>query len=202
MTAEIEATLADFALDRIPQKWLALAASTKRPLSSWMMLINEGGRQLLQWTNDLMTPKVVNLSTFFVPIAFITAILHDAALKTSEELDQMGLVVEVTKRNVQSIDMHAREGCYVHGAWLEGASWDSSLQSLQEAHLRDGLQLPVTILRAVPVSKIDRTDSFPCPVYGTTDRGSTFITIFHLRSRMPSSTWILRGAALILDGST
>lgn len=201
MTAELESVIADFLLDRIPAKWLAFAARTKRSLGSWMMLVNEGGRQLLQWTNDLMTPRVVNLSTFFVPIAFITAVLHDSALKTGEDLDQMSLVVEITKRNAQRIDMHAREGCYVNGPWLEGATWDASMQSLQDAHLRDGMQLPVMILRAVPAAKLDRSDMFKCPLYATTDRSETFITTMHLRTRLPVSTWVLRGTALILDGA-
>eukprot|EP00455_Lapot_gusevi_P004752 TRINITY_DN11960_c0_g1_i2.p1 TRINITY_DN11960_c0_g1~~TRINITY_DN11960_c0_g1_i2.p1 ORF type:complete len:343 (+),score=24.34 TRINITY_DN11960_c0_g1_i2:72-1100(+) len=201
MSSEIDDFLLDVSCDRIPQRWRAMWGHTKRPLAAWLQLVGESSRQLNRWAMELMVPKLVNISCLFIPIAFIGAVLQDASIRIGEALDRMSLVVEVTKRQPSQIELHAREGIYVHGASLEGAAWDPLTQCLQDATLRDGLPMPVLILRAAPTSKVDRADTYACPLYHTTDRGATFVTALHLRTKVSSSTWILRGTALILDAA-
>ena len=202
MTHDIELFLAALELDTVPPKWLARWGSdTRRPLASWMALIGDANSQLSSWAMDFMTPKAVNLQCFFAPIAFLTAIQQEAALRLGAELDQLGLVVEVTKKHPSQIDLHARDGCFVYGPSLEGAVWDPNANCLSEVTNKDGTPMPVMIIRCAHLSKIDRSDCYACPLYGTTARFQTFIATLHLKTRVPSSEWVLRGTALILDGS-
>eukprot|EP00388_Colpodella_angusta_P013015 GDKJ01032791.1.p1 GENE.GDKJ01032791.1~~GDKJ01032791.1.p1 ORF type:complete len:387 (-),score=15.28 GDKJ01032791.1:126-1157(-) len=201
MTTEIELFIDDLQGDRIPLKWLALWGETKRPLAAWTMLIADANTQLSSWAMDLMNPKAVNLQCFFVPIAFLTAIQQDTALRLNTELDLMALVVEVTKKVPAQIDLHARDGCFVYGPSLEGAVWDTTANCLAEVTNKDGTPMPVMTVRCLPLSKIDQSDCYACPMYGTTSRHNTYITTLHLKTRVPPSEWILRGTALILDGA-
>lgn len=200
LSSDIDELLTDISCDRIPLKWAAHWGATKRPLAAWLQLVLEASKQLTRWSMELLTPKLINLSTFFVPIAVFGAVLQEASIRTGEALDYMGIVLEVTKRLPHQIDLHAREGCYIHGPSLEGAAWDSLGQTLTEATVKDGAVLPVLLVRAAAFAKMDRSDTYACPLYQTTDRGSaSYVTTLHLRTKQPASTWVLRGTALILD---
>ena len=150
-TPEVEALLGSIDADTIPATWLARWGASLRPLASWSSLISASALQLSTWALELTNPKVVNLTSFFIPVAFLTAILQDTAVRTGGELDQMGLITEVTKRALpEFVDMPARDGCFVFGPSLEGAGWDATQNSLVEGHVTDGLSMPVLALRASP----------------------------------------------------
>lgn len=44
-------------------------------------------------------------------------------------LDSMGLQCDVTKKNREDFSSPPREGAYVHGLYMEGARWDTQVQS-------------------------------------------------------------------------
>eukprot|EP00658_Telonema_sp_P-2_P051285 TRINITY_DN3933_c0_g1_i1.p1 TRINITY_DN3933_c0_g1~~TRINITY_DN3933_c0_g1_i1.p1 ORF type:complete len:2475 (+),score=487.98 TRINITY_DN3933_c0_g1_i1:167-7591(+) len=201
MTPEIDELLVDLQLDRVPAAWLSVWGPTRRPLASWTAILADSNTQLSNWALDLLIPRCVNISCMFIPIAFLTALQQETALRTNSELDNMGLVVEVTKRAPSQIDLHARDGCFVYGPSLEGASWDTTTNSLQEVRVKDGMVMPVMVIRAAHTAKIDRSDTYACPVYSTTARATTYVTTLHLKTRAPPSTWTLRGTAMILDGA-
>ena len=200
MSPEIDELLTDIHLDRVPAAWLAIWGPTRRPLASWTAIVGEANTQLSNWALDLLVPRAVNISCLFIPIAFLTALQQEAALRTNSELNFMELVVEVTKRTVGQIDLHARDGCFVYGFSMEGASWDTATNCLQEARVKEGMLMPVMVIRAAHIGKIDRSDNYACPVYSTTARATTYVTSLFLKTRVPASTWVLRGTALILDG--
>lgn len=43
----------------------------------------------------------------------------------SFELNKLYIATEVTKKSIEEIDSHGKDGSYVYGFVLEGARWDS-----------------------------------------------------------------------------
>lgn len=86
---------------------------------------------------------------------------------------------------LEEIPGKAEEGYYIHGLFIEGATWELG-QTDQEGYLIPSiLQMrkplfPVINCVAVVLSE-KRTDcQFDTPVFVTTDRGETYVTNFNL----------------------
>ena len=106
--------------------------------------------------------------------------------------------------------MILQDGIYVHGMWLDGASWDSDGQHL--APPAAGVMrasLPVVLLEPELAQEAGTpTGMYLCPLYKTSDRAgsltttgqsTTYITSIAL-PLMPQShpdMWVLQGVALL-----
>jgi dynein heavy chain len=85
---------------------------------------------------------------------------------------------EITKKSIEEIDQHGKEGSYVYGFILEGARWDPGLSSLEECKPKEMFSvLPVVYCKAVPVPPEGKEDKnyYMCPAYKTEDRGNTYV---------------------------
>jgi dynein heavy chain len=63
--------------------------------------------------------------------------------------------------------------------------------------------MPVILVKAIQASgkgKSERqSDVYDCPVYKTRQRGSSYIWRVGLRSKVPTSTWVMAGVGLIME---
>jgi dynein heavy chain len=152
--------------NKVPESWAAVAYPSLRPLDTWVTNLLERCAQLTAWTQDLTQPKVVWLSGLFNPQSFLTAIMQSTARKMQWPLDKMTLVAEVTKKmRAEEIDVGAREGAYVSGFFLEGATWDEKKNSLVESKLKELYpKMPIIHIKAMQVEKSDPKAYFDCPV--------------------------------------
>merc|ERR1711988_1879269 len=157
-------------------------------------------RQLTDWVVDLTLPRVVWIGGFFNPQSFLTAIMQSMARKNEWPLDRVVVATEVTKKAFEEVDMPSKEGNYVHGLSMEGARWDPSAGSVAPSLPKEMFfEMPVMLIKAIPVDKADFRDNFLCPVYKTQVRGYTFVWRANLKTKSPPETWILGGVAMLMD---
>lgn len=143
--------------------------------------------------------------------------------------------MQVTKKMPEEIGALARDGAYISGLFLEGATWDSRTSSLEVLNVCTCLsvtcllsttpasvfsfygisneqtakgkelvcEMPVILVKAVPISGSDQeqNDLYQCPLYKTRQRGASFIWLVGLRSKVPTSRWVMAGAALIMEAA-
>lgn len=186
--------------DLVPASWASCAWPSLRPLASWLVDVLARYKQLEGWTSDLNTPKVTWLSGLFNPQAFLTAVMQVTARKSDLPLDKLVTSVEVTKKSVEEVEVATREGAYVHGLFVEGARWDVSVGTLEDAVLKQiYCPLPVILIKASTQDKAEGRDVYACPVYKTLQRGGTFVFAAGLRTKAPPSKWVMAGVAMLMD---
>lgn len=193
-------------VNAVPATWEKLAYWSLRPLVTWWKDLLDRHKQLVDWSAELTLPNSVWLPGLFNPSSFLTAVAQSAARKNGWPLDQTVLTVEVTKKMENEIDAPPRDGAYIHGLFLEGARWDSKMNSLNEAYLKELYpQLPVIYVKAVYIDKPQGGRSavfYECPVYVTKMRGPTYVSDFNLKINPNIGTpghWVKRGVAILLE---
>ena len=192
-------------VNAVPATWEKLAYSSLRPLINWWKDLLDRHKQLADWSAELTLPNSVWLPGLFNPSSFLTAVAQSAARKNGWPLDQTILTVEVTKKMENEIDAPPRDGAYIHGLFLEGARWDSKMNSLNEAFLKELYpQLPVIYIKAVYIDKPGGRAAvyYECPVYVTKMRGPTYVSDFNLKINPNIGTpghWVKRGVAILLE---
>jgi len=199
ITEQMEQLLEALVGNKVPETWGNLAYPSLAPMGMWLVNMIERQKQLQDWTADLATPKVTWISGLFNPQAFLTAVMQVTARKNEWPLDKVVITVDVTKKGPEEIDSATREGSYIHGLYVEGARWDSSTNSLEEAYMKELYpKLPVMLVKAAPSDKVDNKGLYACPCYKTQDRGPTYVFDPGLKSKEPSSKWVMAGVALLM----
>ncbi|KAB7494339.1 Dynein beta chain, ciliary [Armadillidium nasatum] len=130
-------------------------------------------------TNGLnrLLPSTVWLAGFFNPQSFLTAIMQSTARNSPP-----------------------REGAYIHGLYLEGASWDIENSILVDSKLKDLYpQMPVFHIKAITQDKCESRNIYECPMYKTRQRGPTYVWTLGLKTKEKPSKWVLGGVALLLQ---
>eukprot|EP00993_Chasmostoma_nieuportense_P002181 NODE_2_length_6488_cov_18.174344_g1_i0.p1 GENE.NODE_2_length_6488_cov_18.174344_g1_i0~~NODE_2_length_6488_cov_18.174344_g1_i0.p1 ORF type:complete len:2154 (+),score=521.91 NODE_2_length_6488_cov_18.174344_g1_i0:435-6464(+) len=200
MSPAMQQLFDDINLNMVPDSWSDVAYMSLRPLASWFQNLLERNQQLSNFTSELQLPKVVYLSYFFNPNAFLTAIMQTTAMQYNYDLDQMSLVTEVTKKWPDQVDAAAREGAHVFGMFMEGARWDMATSTVEESKMKELYpKMPVMTIKSLPANKVDYKDLYACPVYKTQDRGPGFVSTLHLKTKSPPRRWVIGGVALLLD---
>ncbi|CAD2219679.1 dynein heavy chain [Angomonas deanei] len=200
MSASMQELFDEMFLDKMPEKWSRVSFMSQRMLGSWVENFLTRNEQLVNWNTDLQTPKVTNLSLFFNPMSFLTAIMQTTSIVNSFDLDQMALVVDVLKKSADQIESSARDGCYIVGLSMEGARWDTAAGCIEESRLKELYpKMPIMQVRSLPLGKIDRRDQYECPMYKTQARGPGFVVGFFLKTKQPARKWIIAGVGLLLD---
>jgi dynein heavy chain len=188
-------------MEMIPPKWTKYGFPSTRALMSWLANLKERCEQLNDWVADpLNIPKVVDISKFFNPQSFLTAIMQLTCQQQSLELNKLQVFTEVTKRDVKQIDVAARDGAFVTGMFLEGARWDNNANCLEESKPKEMFfKMPVVNCRAGIVTDKEEKNVFACPTYCVPTRRPFYVFAAQLRTKQPAAKWILGGVALILD---
>eukprot|EP01041_Mallomonas_annulata_P002980 gene2980-5847_t len=215
VTAEIMDSINAFYDARVPRLWLYSAAGDELSWLAPNLGVWYGG--LLQRDEQYRTWLAVGrpisywLAGFFNPQGFLTAIQQEitrAHKGDSWALDTMVLHSEVTEtENVEGVRFPPKEGVYVHGLFLDGASWSSKENTITEsAPKKLFFSLPLMLVTAVTKSskKLLSGDHGPyggyeCPVYkypARTDRYLIFSVMLPSRDHRPLH-WTLRGVALL-----
>ncbi|NXU85060.1 DYH17 protein, partial [Xiphorhynchus elegans] len=200
ITSEMEELANALFYDSVPESWTRYAYPSLLSLGTWYADLLLRIRELEVWATDFVLPAAVWLAGFFNPQSFLTAIMQSTARKKQWPLDKMCLAVDVTKKTREDITFPPREGSYVHGLFMEGARWDVSSGSIADAQLKElTSMMPVILLRAIPVDRVDTTNVYECPVYKTRMRGPTYVWTFNLKTKEKAAKWVLAGVALLLE---
>ena len=187
-------------LDTVPPEWAKRAYPSLSPLTPWYADLLLRVRDLEAWTSDFQLPSSVWLGGLLNPQSFLTAIMQTAARRNEQPLDKMALQCDVTKKIKEEVTAPPREGAYIHGMYMEGASWD-----IQNGHIaQSGLKelhsaMPVMYIKAILQEKLETRNTYDCPVYKTRLRGPTYVWTFNLKTKDKAAKWIVGGAALLLQ---
>lgn len=144
MTDAMEKLAESLTINRVPANW-GQYYFNKRPLASWFSDLKERYAQLERWTAEFVLPQSTCLSYFFNPMSFLTAIMQVTAKERNEALDSMVLCTTVTKflkpedikldaadeeeeqddEGSQKEEVSYKGSIFIHGLFLEGASWET-----------------------------------------------------------------------------
>lgn len=188
-------------LDRVPKIWEALAYPSLRSLASWLVDLQNRIAQISEWSsNPAETPVVTWLSGLFNPQSFLTAVMQASAQANGLELDKLSIFSDITKKlNAEEMTTHARDGTYVSGLFLEGASWNTPQCTIEPSKPREMFcQLPVVHIRPILSEKMEG-GVFMCPVYKTQQRGPTYVFSLQLRTKVDPGKWVLAGVVSVMD---
>jgi dynein heavy chain len=201
MSPAMESLADSLHMEKIPPKWTKYGFPSTRPLMSWLLNLKERCVQLDEWVAEpLNIPKVVDISKFFNPQSFLTAIMQKCCQEQQLELNKLQVFTEVTKREVKGIDAAARDGAFVTGMYLEGARWDVNANCLDESKPKEMFfKMPVVNCKAGQASDKEEKNVYICPTYCVATRRPYYVFPAQLRTKQPASKWVLGGVAIILD---
>lgn len=188
-------------LDRVPKAWEPLAYPSLRSLAAWLADLQNRIAQISEWSSSPQdTPVVTWLSGLFNPQSFLTAVMQSSAQANGLELDKLTLFSEITKKlTAEEITTPAKDGTYISGLSLEGASWNTPQCTIEPSKPREMFcQLPVVLIRPILAEKME-TGIFQCPVYKTQQRGPTYVFSLQLRTKVDPGKWVLAGVVSIMD---
>ncbi|XP_005108807.2 dynein heavy chain 10, axonemal [Aplysia californica] len=161
-------------------------------------------RFVLCQVNDC-EPGVMWLSGLHIPESYLTALVQATCRKNGWPLDKSTLYTSVTHYlHPDDVTERTLTGCFAHGLYLEGASWDVDRMCVKRQPPKQLLQeLPV--LKIIPIEghRLKLQNTFRAPVYVTSQRrnamGVGLVFEADLATKEHISHWVLQGLCLILN---
>lgn len=207
VTSELEDVMAALSSYRLPAAWSKVYPSAK-PLGSWMRDLLVRCDQLREWSEVCM-PNVFWLPGFTYPTGFLTAVLQTSARANGVAIDQLGWEFPVLNHGDKSeIAAPPKEGVYVSGFFLEGASWNFESGYLEEPKPMELIAtMPIIHFKPVEGKKKAAKGYYTCPVYmypvrtGTRERPSFVVACDIKSGKFSADFWTKRGVAILLATS-
>jgi hypothetical protein len=127
--------------NKVPPAWLKVCGQigptgtyNRKPLGLWFSDLLLRQKQLKEWSDEPETlPPCVWISGLFNPMGYITACLQVTARAKGLPLDSMVIATEVLRVLPDAIEAQPEEGTYIHGLFMEGARWDSQLNTITDS---------------------------------------------------------------------
>jgi dynein heavy chain len=211
MTPELQAALNLIFEAKPPVAWYidpsgAEIAWSAPSLAGWFEGLLHRNTQLHTWLNTTR-PTTYWLTGFFNPQGFLTAARQEITRRHKNDkwaLDDVVLYNTVTDySDLRKIKDPPSEGFYIHGLFLEGASWEKSSKTLKES-LPKELFTPLPVLKVSAVTQTDakriygKGQYYDCPCYTKPKRNAlAYVFCVLLASDVAPEHWCLRGVALL-----
>lgn len=206
LSRELEQVANSIMFGQIPEIWKTYSYPTLKPLSLYIIDLIKRIDFFTQWVNNGI-PTVIWLSGFFFTQSFLTGIKQNYARKHVIEIDRIEWDFEIMNETPTE---PPENGCYIHGLYIEGASWDPELKQLVEAKPKKIYdQMPIIWLKPTVGDDIDNYPHYLTPLYKTTDRHGELSTTGHstnyvMSVKIPTADyeekhWIKRATALFLN---
>ena len=215
-TAEIMAGINSIFDARVPQSWMYSAGGDEiswisPTLGLWYAGVGGRESQYRGWLDAGKRPNSFWLTGFFNAQGFLTAVQQEVTRAHKADkwsLDNVEIHTEVTEYDrSEQVARPPKEGCYVHGLFLEGGAWSKADISIVESKPKILFaSLPILFVTAITKNQKKSMDGdngpnggFECAVYKyarRTDRFYIFSVTLATRDKKPSH-WTLRGLALL-----
>ena len=125
ITEDMDACMRDAARNAVPRAFRARAYPWEAGLSAWFADLLKRHEHIGEWAQHLTLPKSVWISGLFSPEGFLAAVLQMHTRKTGVAVDELKIATDVVKKTRDDLTSAPREGAYVFGLCLEGASWNT-----------------------------------------------------------------------------
>ena len=219
MTAELQETLDSIFDAKVPHFWENTLTgdefSWRLPtLGLWFSSLLNRDDQYRSWLHN-GRPISFWLTGFFNPNGCLTAMKQEVTRKHKAEkwaLDDIVYHTEVTNfERIDQVKNPPAEGIYIHGLFLDGATWSRQEGNLVESQPKI-LFVPLPILLVTGNIKKDEERArkemfgtigpYECPVYKYTSRTDKYFIFFANLKCTPEkypNKWALRGVALLCN---
>jgi dynein heavy chain len=203
-SAELEDTIVSLLVLKVPRTWAKTYPSMK-PLGSWITDLALRIEFFTSWIENGL-PKCWWLPALTYPTGFLTAILQVSSRANGVSIDTLSYENPVLQTAMaDSIEHPPKEGVYVNGLYLEGATWNFPGGFLEEPRPMELLSF-MPIIHFLPVEGKKKTlkGTYSCPVYmypirsGSRERPSYVVTVDIKAGRYTSEYWTKRATALLL----
>jgi len=179
MSSELEDMGASLYANQVPKFWSRHAYPSLKPLGAWMSDLVQRVEFIQAWVKS-GTPAAFWISGFFFPQAFLTGTLQNYARKYKVAIDTVSFRFDVLDVGPTASDVGPSDGCYIHGFFLEGASWDPISKILIEAKPKElYMQFPMIWLDPQVDRPLPTSGVYSCPAYKTLTRAGTLSTTGH-----------------------
>ncbi|XP_071445445.1 dynein axonemal heavy chain 12-like [Hetaerina americana] len=185
---------------KVPAEWLSVSYPSLKSLGSYIKDLKARVSFFQGWQKG-DEPSMFWLPGFFNPKALVVGSMQNYSLKIGVPMSGVRLVVGTPR------DSYVDSGLCVYGLHLEGASWDQSLCSINEA--KPGVpyyEMPELTIFALEVGGAYQDDWYSCPLYNSPDRKkslcsscnlSNYIVSIDIKCHESPEYWIKRGAAFV-----
>lgn len=207
ITDDMDALSHKMFLNMQPDLWIKYAYFSLKSLPAWFDDLLLRIKQLEEYAEELIAPASLWISGLFNPMSYLTSIMQVTARRDNLALDDMTLKTTVLNiRDQAEIVEPAENGAFIHGFFLQGASWELG-RGAEQGNLAEMIpkelypEMPVCQITAINRKDLISAGFYDCPVYVTSMRGGTFV--FTAKLKMESDEfdhklWILAGVALIM----
>ena len=182
----------------VPPSWEKLSWKSST-LGFWFSDVTARSEQFNRWLTD-GRPRVFWLTGLFNPQGFLTAMRQEITrAHQGWSLDSVMLATNVLKVDKEDVKHPPDEGVYVHGLYLDGASWERKGARLVDSPPKVLFTLlPVLHVTAINSSTPPDPRAYVCPVYRIPKRTDlNYIFDVYLRTDEPADKWVLRGVCLL-----
>jgi len=190
MSGELEDMFNSLLDGQVPRRWAESAYPSLKPLGSWVSDLKARMQFMHAWART-GTPNSFSLPSIFFTQGFLTGTLQRHARKHVIPIDSLEFSFVVSKLvKPEELPAPAEDGCFVHGLFVEAATWDMDLMALQPAQPGTMFAslplihfLPTTVTRGKStVKEAGQADqgataaSYRCPLYRTSQRAGVLTT--------------------------
>ena len=134
-TTAMEMLLDCLLVNKIPEVWTdKYAYESLKGTEAWFEDLENRVNQYFDWTEMWQMPKSIQISLLFNPMSFLTAVVQATAREKNLPLDNMCVQTNVQCFFIDEVQGKAEEGYFIHGMYIEGATWELG-QTDQEGYL-------------------------------------------------------------------
>jgi dynein heavy chain len=186
---------------RVPKAWAKISWNSSS-LGFWFTELLDRHAQFHTWCFD-GRPNTFWMTGFFNPQGFLTAMRQEITrAHKGWALDGVTLANDVTRINTkEEVQAPPKEGVYVYGLFIDGASWDRKNCQLTDSQ-------PKVLYTSLPIIHLYANNSteerdkrlYQCPIYRKPRRTDLeYVAMVELRTNTAPEKWTMRGVALLCD---